>query len=93
MNEDIYLLVGTLVLLTAQIGCLFSKKIWIRLIPTAIVVLLMGLCVLLYIMSGNTNWGFLILLLLLFILLAAMCGIWLIYGIVYGILKLVKRIK
>ena len=80
--EDLYLYIGMLVLLAAQIGCLFVRKAWIRLIPTMINVGLMVFCVVAYALSGWTNWGYLILLLLLFILLAAMGLVWLIYGVI-----------
>ncbi len=80
--EDLYLYISMLVLLTAQIGCLFAGKVWVRLIPTLINVGLMVFCVIAYAVSGWTNWGYLILLLLLFVLLAAMGLVWLIYGVI-----------
>ena len=80
--EDLYLYISMLVLLAAQIGCLFVKKIWVRLLPTLINVGLMVFGIVMYALGGWTNWGYLILLLLLFVLLAAMGLVWLIYGVI-----------
>lgn len=80
--EDIWLIVGGLVLLMGQVGCLFAKKVWVRLIPVFIAVALVMLCIIMYVLSGLTNWGYLILLLLVALVLGAMGLVWLVYGII-----------
>ena len=88
--EDIYLLIGAAVLLIIQIACFFTKKIWIRILPLLLLVALMVLCLVMYGVSGWTNWGYLILLMLLFGVLVV-CGIaWLLYGVICGIRKMRK---
>lgn len=87
--EDIYLLVGAAALFVIQITCFFTKKIWIRLLPVLTVVACMVFCVAMYILSGFTNWAYLILLLLLFGLLAAQGIAW---G-VFGMICLIKKCK
>lgn len=85
--EDIYLYIVMFMLWVLQIGCLFAKKVWVRLLPAMITVVLMAFCVVMYAISGFTNWGYLILLLLLFLLLAAIGVVWLVYGIVRRVRK------
>jgi hypothetical protein len=80
--EDLYLYLAMGALLVVQVGCFFAGRPWIRRIPTLINVALMAFCVVMYALSGCTNWGYLILLFLLFLLLVAMGILWLIYGIV-----------
>lgn len=80
--EDIWLLVGGLILLIGQIVCLFAKKVWVRLTPVFIAAALMVFCIIMYALSGFTNWGYLILLFLVALLLGAMGLAWLVYGIV-----------
>lgn len=64
--EDIYLLIGAAALFVIQIACFFIKKIWLRLMPVLVVVACIVFCVAMYILSGCTNWAYLILLALLF---------------------------
>lgn len=80
--EDLYLYIGMAALFLAQIGCFFAKKVSIRLIPTLIVAALILICALMYILSSYTNWGYLILLTLLFLLLIVMGILWLIFGLI-----------
>lgn len=89
--EDVYLLVGAVVLLVIQIVCFFTKKIWIRLLPVLITGWLMVLCLVLYGVGGFTNWGFLILLVLLFAVLVGLGVAWFIYGLVCLIRKKAKK--
>lgn len=88
--EDIWLLIIGLVLLAAQVCCLFLKKIWVRLIPVFLAVALMAFCVIMYAASGFTNWGYLILLFLLAGLLGTMGLVWLVYGIANMVRKIAK---
>lgn len=79
--EDIWLLIGGLILLIGQVVCLFAKRVWVRLIPVFIVAALMAFYIIMYAISSFTNWGYLILLFLAAILLGAMGLAWLVYGI------------
>lgn len=88
--QDIWLLVIGLVLLVAQVACLFAKKVWVRLIPVLIVAVLMVFCIIMYAASAFTNWGYLILLLLAAFLLGAMGLVWLVYGIARVVRKNAK---
>lgn len=88
--EDIWLLIIGLALLAAQVGCLFLKKVWVRLIPVFIAVALMAFCVIMYAVSSFTNWAYLILLLLVAFLLGAMGLVWLAYGIANMVRKIAK---
>lgn len=88
---DLNLLIGLLLLLLAQIGCLFARKVWVRLIPTAVTVALMVFCVGMYACSDWTNWAWLILLFLLFCLLMAMGLVWLVYGLIRLVPKRIKK--
>ena len=88
--EDIYLLIGAAVLLVIQIACFFTKKIWIRILPLLLLVALMVLCLVMYWVSGWTNWGYLILLMLLFGVLVVFGIVWLIFGVICGIKKMRK---
>ena len=85
--DDIWLLAGGFLLVLAQIACLFAKKVWVRLIPAFIAVTLMAFCVIMYVLSGFTNWAYLILLLLLAGVQCAMGMAWLVYGIIYMVRK------
>lgn len=89
--EDIYLYIGAMLLLIAQIGCFFLKKVWLRLIPVWTAVSLTVFCTVMYACSGFTNWGYLILIFLLFCLLAAIGFLWLMLGVICGIMK--RKIK
>lgn len=82
-SEDIYLLIPIPVLFVAQLCmCLLCRKVWLRLIPTLLSVLLIAACFVAYAFSGYTNWAFLILGAILFFALLA-CGLaWAIYGVV-----------
>ena len=88
--EGIYLLIGAAVLLIIQIACFFTKKIWIRILPLLLLVALMVLCLVMYWVSGWTNWGYLILLMLLFGVLVVFGIAWLIFGVICGIRKMRK---
>lgn len=90
--EDMYLLIGAVVLLALQVLCFFTKKVWVRLIPTLTVAALMVFCVAMYAASDFTNWAYLILLFLLFGLVLLMGLAWLVYGIIRG-MKTVKNHK
>lgn len=85
--EDIYLLIGAAALFVIQIACFFIKKIWLRLMPVLVVVACIVFCVAMYILSGCTNWAYLILLALLFFLLAAQGIAWGIFGVICWIKK------
>ena len=85
--EDIYLLIGAAVLVLLQILCFFAKKLWVRLIPTLTVAALMVFCVVMYAASKYTNWAYLILLLLMFVLMFVMGLAWLVYAVAHGITK------
>lgn len=85
--EDIYLLIGAAALFVIQIACFFIKKIWLRLMPVLVVVACIVFCVAMYILSGCTNWAYLILLALLFFLLAAQAIAWGIFGVICWIKK------
>lgn len=88
--QDIWLLVTGLVLLAAQVVCLFAKKVLVRLMPVFLAVALMVFCVIMCVVSGFTNWGYLILLYLLAGLLGAMGLVWLIYGMARVVRKNAK---
>ena len=63
--EDAVMLIGAAVLLVGQIVCMFSKKVWVRLLPLMVIGVLALVCFGLYALSGFTNWGYMILLILL----------------------------
>ncbi len=68
--EDMVLWIGAGVLLIGQLLlCLLARKTWLKWIPVMVIVTLQALCFLAYGLSGWTNWGFLILFVLLVILL------------------------
>lgn len=79
--EDTVLYVAAIVLLAAQILCFFAKKVWIRLIPLVTVAALAMFCFVMYAVSGFTNWGYLILLALVFFVLLVMGLMWMFYGL------------
>lgn len=88
--EDIYLIAGAAVLLVIQIMCFFVKKVWVRLLPILIAVMLLVFCLAMYAVSGWTNWAYLILLMLLFGVLAVMGAMWLVFGMVCAVRKNAK---
>ena len=63
--ENPFVLIGAAVLLIGQIICMFSKKVWVRLVPLMVVGALAVFCFAMYALSGFTNWGYGILLMLL----------------------------
>lgn len=69
--------------------CRRGKKRIVKLIPVLVILGLMIGCVTAYIISGHTNWAFLILILLLFGLLVADGVAW----VVYGIWRLIVRLR
>ena len=91
--EDIYLLVAAGALFIIQLLCFLAKKVWVRLLPLLTVVALMVFCVVMYGLSGWTNWAYLILLALLFGLLVAMGAAWLVFGVVCAIKKSSKSVQ
>ena len=78
--EDAYWLVGGALLLAIQVVCFFGKKVWVRLLPLMIVGVLAAVCVVLYAVSGYTNWAYLILLVMLFAVAVIIGLMWLFYG-------------
>ena len=55
--EDAVMLIGAAVLLVGQIVCMFSKKVWVRLLPLMVIGVLALVCFGLYALSGFTNWA------------------------------------
>ena len=78
--EDAWLLIGAAVLLIGQIICMFSKKIWVRLLPLMVVGAMAAVCFLLYALSGYTNWGYMLLLMVLLAVAVVIGIIWFFYG-------------
>ena len=78
--EDAVMLIGAAVLLVGQIVCMFSKKVWVRLLPLMVIGVLALVCFGLYALSGFTNWGYMILLILLGAVTAVSGLIWFCYG-------------
>ena len=78
--EDTVLLIGAAVLLLGQIVCMFSKKVWVRLLPLMIIGVLALVCFGLYALSGFANWGYVLLLIVLGAMAAAIGLIWFCYG-------------
>lgn len=75
-----YLLIVGGVLLIGQIVCMFSKKVWVRLLPLMMVGGVAAICFALYAMSGFTNWGYMMVLILLLIMAGVIGVIWFFYG-------------
>ena len=78
--ENPVLLIGAAVLLIGQIVCMFAKKVWVRLLPLMIVGVLAAFCALMYVLSGYTNWGYIVALMLLLCVAAVIGIIWFFYG-------------
>lgn len=78
-------------LLVIQIACFLAKKVWVRLLPILTVVALMALCVVMYAISGWTNWAYLILLGLLFGVLVFLGMEWLVFGVIHLLGKIMKK--
>lgn len=66
--------------------CFLTKRLWVKLIPAPVLLLLMVLCFGIY--AATTNWAYLIFLIVLLIGLLIVGGVW----AVYGCWKLVKII-
>ena len=79
MDDAYFLIVGG-VLLIGQIACMFSKKVWVRLLPLLMIGIPAVVCFALYALSGFTNWGYLMLLILLLIMAGVIGVIWFFYG-------------
>lgn len=79
MDDAYFLIVGG-VLLIGQIACMFSKKVWVRLWPLLMIGIPAVVCFALYALSGFTNWGYLMLLILLLIMAGVIGVIWFFYG-------------
>ena len=75
-----FVLIGAAVLLVGQIVCMFSKKIWVRLLPLMVIGALAAFCFAMYALSGFTNWGYVVLLMLLGSVVAVIGVIWFCYG-------------
>ena len=87
--EDMWLYMIIPVMFAAQLGmCLLCKRVWLRLIPTLVSLLLIVACFVAYAASAFTNWAFLILGMIMFFAYLA-CGLaWAIFGIINLIKKL-----
>ena len=86
--EDMWLYMIIPFMFAAQLcTCFLCKKVWLRLIPTLLSVLLIAACFVAYAFSGYTNWAFLILAVIVFFTCLACCLAWAIFAIV----KLVKK--
>ncbi len=81
MDEKILILAAVAVAAGQMALCLLTKRTIFKLIPTLLLVLLIGLCVAGYAISSWTNWGYLILFVLIFGLLLLDGAVWAIYGI------------
>ena len=79
MDDAYFLIVGGM-LLIGQIACMFSKKVWVRLLPLLMIGIPAVVCFALYALSGFTNWGYLMLLILLLIMAGVIGVIWFFYG-------------
>ena len=86
MDDAYFLIVGG-VLLIGQIACMFSKKVWVRLLPLLMIGIPAVVCFALYALSGFTNWGYLMLLILLLIMAGVIGVIWFFYGLACRIQK------
>ena len=86
--EDIYLFIGAAVLLAVQILCFFCKKVWVRLIPLFVILVLLIVCAVMYLISKFTNWAYLIRFLLLTVELVVLGMLWLGFSIVCKIKQL-----
>lgn len=74
-------------ILIAQVAlCVFSKRVLIKLIPVLVCTALIGACFAIYL--ATQNWGYLILILIVFLGLLVALGVWAVYGVV----KLIKII-
>lgn len=87
--QDTLFLLCMLIPPLAQIGCFYCKKRWLRLLPTLIHGAIMLLCIVVYCLSGFTNWAWLV----LFFLLAAILVVLGIAWFIYGIIRAIKQSK
>lgn len=80
--NDPWMLAFVIALFALQLClCAKARRVWLRLLPLMVLLVLMAGCVILYICSGHTNWAFLILLLILGAMLAVDGFAWLFWGI------------
>ena len=92
MNDG-FLLIGAAVLLLGQIICMFFNKLWVRLLPLMIDGVLALFCFAMYAISGFTNWGYLILMMLLLGVAVIIGVIWLLYGFACWLQKAEESVK
>ena len=87
MNDALWIAVWLVVFAAQLLLWVKGKKLFLRLLPLALIAAAMTGCVASYILSGYTNWAFLILLMLLGILLTAPAAALLFWGLI----KLLKK--
>lgn len=87
MNDTLWIVVWLIIFAVQLLLCAKGKKLFVRLLPLALIAAAMIGCVAAYILSGYTNWAFLILLMLLGVLLTAPASAWLLWGLI----KLLKK--
>ncbi len=90
--EDLqYIQVAAAVFAGQLLCCRFLKRWWLKILPSALLVGLIIACIAAYGASGWTNWGYLILLAILFgFALAAGAG-WIVWLIWWGIARAIRK--
>ena len=87
---EILMVLAALLFLFGQIAAFFSKRVWVRLIPLALILLLIGLCFAAYRISHG-NWAYLIICLLFVYPLLAVVAAWLVFGMIRLVHKILKK--
>ena len=89
---EILMVSAAMVFLLGQIAAFFSKRIWVRLIPLTLILLLIGVCIAAYGMSDG-NWAYLIICLLFVYPLLAVGAAWVIFGAFCILRRIWKKCK
>lgn len=89
---ELLMVFAAIVFLLGQIAAFFSKRAWVRLIPLALILLLVGLCLGAYSISQG-NWAYLIICLLFVYPLLAVLAAWLLFGVLCLLRRIWKKCK
>ncbi len=81
MEDLLLLLCAGLLVLLQLLTCIFCKRAWLRWMPFMVSVALTAFCMVMYLCSNQTNWGY--------IILIGLIGIVLLFQ---GIILLVNRL-
>lgn len=77
---EIWMSLAAMIFLLGQIAAFFAKRVWVRLIPLTLILLLIGVCIAAYGMSDG-NWAYLIICLVFVYPLLAVVAAWLFFGV------------